>query len=81
MLTSPVLAQEQEGGSDEEHQSGSSLGSAHGSAGPQDAATKKSRDHASAATRSSRDSSLGRGSAAVLETKAVEGRRRLRKAS
>ena len=82
VLTSPVLAaQDQDRDTDEEQQSGSSLGSDHGSAAPQDAVTKKSRNRASAAARSSRDHLLGRGRSAVLETKAVEGRRRLRKAS
>lgn len=70
-----------EGGSDDEHQSGLDSGSDHGSAGLQIAATNKRKDRASAARHSSRDSSSGRGNSVVLETKALEGRRRLRKAS
>lgn len=84
-VTSLVLAaQVMEGGSDEEHQSGSDSGSDHGGAGLQIAASNKRKDRASAArhsSRDSRDSSSGRGNSVVLETKAVEGRRRLRKAS
>ena len=76
-----LVAQDVEGGSDEEHQSASNSESDHGSVGLENAATKKRKDRASAARHSSRDSSLGRGNSAVLETKAVEGRRRLRKAS
>ena len=81
-VTSFVLAtQDMEDGSDEERQSASNSGSDHRSTGLGKGATKKRKDHASAARHSARDSSLGRGNSVVQETKAVEGRRRLRKAS
>ena len=75
-----LAAQDVEVGSDEEHQSAFTSGSDHGSAGLDHAATKKTKYRVSAARHSSRDSSSGRGRSAVLETKAVEGRKRLRKA-
>lgn len=78
-----LAAQDMESGSDEEHQSASNSGSHHGSAGLENAATKTRKDRASVARhiKSSRDSSSRRGGSAVLQTTAVEGRKRLRKAS
>lgn len=76
-----MAAQDMEGGSDEENGSASNSGSDHGSAAVQNPATKKYKDHASAARHPSKASLLDQGASAVQETKAVEGRRRLRKAS